>query len=206
MAKVGGWGGGPCFGCGEILTSVKSTMSHGVSPSLHNQSRNPAYSFADRRVSHAIFRCPPKSASFHTRFASFLSRCGEWGRSSAAVRPSSFSAHFARKEASGGSIGRDSGRRRCRRPDRLFLPSSMPGAGSLRPKAVKRRELSFSSSRGLDRGECVAISKTQRLLDFSAKAVCAACKKKGAPTCAGAPQRSRHCRICAQTVVLGATS
>src|ERR1700736_5839430 len=31
-------------------------------------------------------------------------------------------------------------------------------------------------------------------------------KKKGAPTCAGAPQRSGHCRVCAQTVVLGATS
>src|SRR5205807_6721894 len=29
-------------------------------------------------------------------------------------------------------------------------------------------------------------------------------KKKGAPTCAGAPQRSGHCRVCAQTVVLGA--
>src|SRR4030088_2544717 len=72
MAKVGGWGG-PRFGRCEILTSVKSTMSHGVSPSLHNQSRKPAYSFADRRVGHAIFRCPAKSASFHTRFASFLS-------------------------------------------------------------------------------------------------------------------------------------
>src|SRR5262249_32666983 len=29
-------------------------------------------------------------------------------------------------------------------------------------------------------------------------------KKKGAPTCAGAPQRSGHCRVCARTVVLGA--
>ncbi|MVT75692.1 hypothetical protein GPL20_22055 [Bradyrhizobium cajani] len=27
-------------------------------------------------------------------------------------------------------------------------------------------------------------------------------QKKGAPTCAGAPQRSGHCRVCAQTVVL----
>jgi len=25
-------------------------------------------------------------------------------------------------------------------------------------------------------------------------------KKKGAPACAGAPQRSGHCRVCAQTV------
>src|ERR1700738_2531080 len=31
-------------------------------------------------------------------------------------------------------------------------------------------------------------------------------KKKGAPTCAGAPQRAGHCRVCARTVVLGATS
>ena len=31
-------------------------------------------------------------------------------------------------------------------------------------------------------------------------------KKKGAPTCAGAPQRSGHCRVCAQTVVLGAAN
>src|SRR5882672_12536275 len=30
-------------------------------------------------------------------------------------------------------------------------------------------------------------------------------KKKGAPTCAGAPQRSGHCRVCAQTGVVGAT-
>src|SRR5712671_2619704 len=29
-------------------------------------------------------------------------------------------------------------------------------------------------------------------------------KKKGAPTCAGAPQRSGHCRVCAQTGVVGA--
>src|SRR5438552_18346903 len=31
-------------------------------------------------------------------------------------------------------------------------------------------------------------------------------KKKGAPTCAGAPQRSGHCRVCARTVVLNAAS
>src|SRR6202451_3627377 len=31
-------------------------------------------------------------------------------------------------------------------------------------------------------------------------------KKKGAPTCAGAPRRSGHCRVCAQTVVLGPIS
>src|SRR3954451_12519579 len=30
-------------------------------------------------------------------------------------------------------------------------------------------------------------------------------KKKGAPTCAGAPLRSGHCRVCAQTEVVGAT-
>src|SRR3984957_2743301 len=30
-------------------------------------------------------------------------------------------------------------------------------------------------------------------------------KKKGAPACAGAPRRSGHCRVCAQTVVVGAT-
>src|SRR5215468_3311041 len=30
-------------------------------------------------------------------------------------------------------------------------------------------------------------------------------KKKGAPTCAGAPQRSGHCRVCARTGVLGVT-
>src|SRR5438094_6523922 len=29
-------------------------------------------------------------------------------------------------------------------------------------------------------------------------------KKKGAPTCAGAPQRSWHCRVCARTGVVGA--
>src|SRR5882724_2616401 len=31
-------------------------------------------------------------------------------------------------------------------------------------------------------------------------------QKKGAPTCAGAPQRSGHCRVCAQTGVVGAIS
>src|ERR1700733_5371508 len=31
-------------------------------------------------------------------------------------------------------------------------------------------------------------------------------RKKGAPACAGAPQRSEHCRVCAQTVVLGMPS
>src|SRR5207249_10553201 len=30
-------------------------------------------------------------------------------------------------------------------------------------------------------------------------------KKKGAPTCAGAPQRSGHCRVCARTGVVDAT-
>src|SRR6185437_12890800 len=30
-------------------------------------------------------------------------------------------------------------------------------------------------------------------------------EKKGAPACAGAPQRSGHCRVCAQTEVQGAT-
>src|SRR5262245_31708626 len=30
-------------------------------------------------------------------------------------------------------------------------------------------------------------------------------KKKGAPACAGAPQRSGHCRVCARTGVVDAT-
>src|SRR5437868_9767298 len=96
MAKRGDRGG-PCSGRWETLTSVRSTTSHGASPNRRNHSRNPAYSIADRRDSHATFRLSGKSASSHNRSdpepMSFQS-----------VRPSSFSTHYERNDESDGLI------------------------------------------------------------------------------------------------------
>jgi hypothetical protein len=61
----------------EILTSLRSTRSHGVSPRCHNQSRKPAYSIADRRVSHATLRWPGKRAASQSR----SDRAASFGRS-----------------------------------------------------------------------------------------------------------------------------
>ena len=82
----------------EILTSVRSTTSHGSSPSRHSQSRKPAYSFAECRVSHATLLPSGKRPSSHARSGSSvkLFQSG-W--------PSSLSTHFARNERSEGLIG-----------------------------------------------------------------------------------------------------
>src|SRR5258708_31498008 len=96
MAKAGGRGGASSGGQ-EILTSLRSTTSHGVSPRCHNQSRKPAYSIAERRVSHSTFPWAgkrPSSPSPSERPAPFP-----------AIPPGSFLSHFSRDDASDGSVG-----------------------------------------------------------------------------------------------------
>src|ERR1700737_1701347 len=97
MAKAGGRGGASSGGQ-EILTSLRSTTSHGASPSRHNHSRKPAYSIADRRDSHATFRVSGKRASSPKRSDAAA-------MSFQSVRPSSFSTHFARDDESEGLMG-----------------------------------------------------------------------------------------------------
>src|SRR5882757_1899027 len=55
IAKYGGRGGSCSDGL-DTMTSLRSTTSHGASPRRDNQSRKPAYSIADRRVSQTILR------------------------------------------------------------------------------------------------------------------------------------------------------
>src|SRR6202022_4974715 len=81
----------------EILTSLRSTASHGASPSCHTHSRKPAYSIADRRVSQATFRLSGKRDSSQSR--------SDGAASFRSIRPSSFSSHFLRDAGSEGSIG-----------------------------------------------------------------------------------------------------
>src|SRR4051812_30965770 len=97
MAKNGGRIA-PSSGRPDIMTSLRSTTSHGESPIRDSHSRKPAYCIADRRDSHAIFRGPRVSASRQNFFES-RAMLGH------PTHPSSFSIHFNRKGKSEESIG-----------------------------------------------------------------------------------------------------
>src|ERR1700704_2503046 len=66
IAKYGGRGGSCSDGL-DTMTSLRSTTSHGASPRRDNQSRKPAYSIADRRVSQTILLLSGARASSDTR-------------------------------------------------------------------------------------------------------------------------------------------
>src|SRR4051794_736287 len=90
--------GGQCSGRRETVTPVISTSSHGSSLRRHSHSRKPAYSLAERRVSHAIFRLLGNRVSSHSRSV-------ELGALFQSARPSSFCTHSARDDESAGLIG-----------------------------------------------------------------------------------------------------
>ena len=90
-----------------------------------------------------------------------------------------------------------------------YTYGSLPGKEDF----LRRRKIKIEPARSQSAPPCNIRLRTHDVLLFSQKRsvqpsrrflAIPDSKKKGAPACAGAPQRSGHCRVCAQTEVVGA--
>ena len=181
----------------SIFTQINDVdMGHHPTAIANRESR--AYSCADRR------RQPHDLSMARRNGRRPRSRSDASGRSSSRSDRVLFEPYRARRRDQTGRSDQSSGHAEV--ANDLIVAAGLPQRSDEVPSTGEREnemKRRLGHHRSSDRGTSDDISKIQASNSSSLRPQNA--KKKGAPTCAGAPQRSGHCRVCAQTGVVDAT-